>query len=71
MHVDFPDGRQLAPLLIVTRRDSNEPFATALPTERTEEVLRGLCGAFDRFAVVLTELGWDDQKTVAIHISRG
>jgi len=34
-------------------------------------VLRGSCEAFDLFAAVPKELGWDYQKTVAIHISRG
>src|SRR5471032_1464211 len=46
IHVDFPEGRRLVPVLIVTWSYSNAPFAIALPTERTEAVLHGLCEAF-------------------------
>jgi len=49
IHVDFPDGRRLVPVLIVTWSYSNAPFAVALPTERAEAVLQGLCDAFDFF----------------------
>jgi transposase len=36
IHVDFPDGRRLVPVLIVTWAFSYRAFAIALPTERTE-----------------------------------
>lgn len=71
IHVDFPDGRRLVPVLIVTWSYSNAPFAIALPTERTEAVLHGLCEAFDFFATVPNELWWDNPTTVAIHIGSG
>ena len=41
---------------IVTWSHSNATFAIALPTERTETVLHGLCEAFDFFAAVPKEL---------------
>ena len=71
IHVDFPDGRRLVPVLLVTWSYSNAPFALALPTERTEAVLHGLCAAFAFFGRVPAELWWDNPKTVAIHIQRG
>jgi transposase len=71
IHVDFPDGRKLVPVLVVTWSYSNAPFALALPTERTEAVLRGLCDAFDFFGGVPRELWWDNPTTVAIHVLRG
>ena len=71
IHVDFPDGRRLVPVLIVTWSYSNAPFAVALPTERAEAVLQGLCEAFAFFGCVPRELWWDNPTTVAIHIHRG
>ena len=71
IHVDFPDGRRLVPVLIVTWSYSNAPFAIALPTERAEAVLHGLCEAFHFFGAVPKELWWDNPTTVAIHIHRG
>jgi transposase len=71
IHVDFPDGRRLVPVLLVTWSYSNAPFAIALPTERTEAVLHGLCEAFAFFGCVPKELWWDNPTTVAIHIGRG
>ena len=71
IHVDFPGGRKLVPVLIVTWSYSNAPFAIALPTERTEAVLHGLCEAFDFFGCVPRELWWDNPRTVAIHVHRG
>jgi transposase len=71
IHVDFPDGRRLVPVLIVTWSYSNAPFAIALPTERTEAVLHGLCEAFAFIAAVPKELWWDNPTTVAIHIGSG
>jgi transposase len=71
VHVDFPEGRRLVPVLVVTWSYSNCPFAIALPTERTEAVLHGLVEAFTFFGCVPRELWWDDPKTVAIHIFKG
>ena len=71
IHVDFPDGRRLVPVLVVTGSYSNAPFAIALPTERAEAVLQGLCEAFAFFGCVPRELWWDNPTTVAIHVHRG
>jgi transposase len=71
IHVDFPDGRRLVPVLVVTWSYSNCPFALALPTERTEAVLHGLVEAFTFFGCVPRELWWDNPKTVALHIFKG
>ena len=71
IHVDFPDGRRLVPVLVVTWGYSNCPFAIALPTERTEAVLHGLVEAFAFFGCVPRELWRDNPKTVAIHIFKG
>src|SRR4051812_45391056 len=71
IHVDFPDGRRLVPVLLVTWSYSNAPFALALPTERTEAILHGLVEAFAFFGAVPVELWWDNPKTVALHVRRG
>ena len=71
IHVDFPEARKLVPVLVVTWSYSNAPFAIALPTERTEAVLHGLCEAFEFFGCVPKELWWDNPRTVAIQIGRG
>ncbi|MFO0806002.1 MAG: IS21 family transposase [Gemmataceae bacterium] len=71
IHVDFPDGRRLVPVLLITWSYSNAPFAIALPTERTEAILHGTVEAFAFFGCVPVELWWDNPKTVAIHISQG
>jgi transposase len=71
IHVDFPEGRRLVPVLVVTWSYSNCPFAIALPTERTEAVLHGLVEAFTFFGCVPRELWWDNPRTVAIHIFKG
>lgn len=71
IHVDFPDGRRLVPVLVVTWSYSNAPFAVALPTERTEAVLHGLVEAFAAFGCVPREVWWDNPRTVALHIHRG
>ena len=42
IHVDFPDGRRLVPVLVAAWAYSNYPFALALPTERTEAILAGM-----------------------------
>jgi len=71
IHVDFPDGRRLVPVLLVTWSYSNAPFALALPTERTEAILHGLVEAFAFFGCVPKELWWDNPTTVAIRLWRG
>jgi transposase len=71
IHVDFPDGRRLVPVLLVTWSYSNAPFAIALPTERTEAILHGLVEAFAFFSCVPVELWWDNPKTVALHLYQG
>jgi transposase len=71
IHVDFPEGRRLVAVLLVTWSYSNCPFALALPTERTEAILHGLAEAFAFFGCVPLELWWDNPTTVAVHILRG
>lgn len=71
IHVDFPDGRRLVPVLVMTWSYSNAPFAVALPTERTEAILHGMGEAFAFFGHVPREVWWDNPTTVAIHIHRG
>jgi transposase len=71
IHVDFPDGRRLVPVLVMTWSYSNAPFALALPTERTEAVLHGMSEGFAFFGGVPAEVWWDNPTTVAIHVGRG
>ena len=71
IHVDFPDGRRLVPVLVMTWSYSNAPFALALPTERTEAILHGMAEAFAFFGGVPKEVWWDNPTTVAIHVGRG
>jgi transposase len=71
IHVDFPDGRRLVPVLVSVWAYSNAPFVIALPTERTEAILQGMVRALEFFAVVPREVWWDNPKTVATLILRG
>ena len=71
IHVDFPTGRQLVPVLVMTWSYSNAPFALALPTERTEAILHGMTEGFAFFGGVPREVWWDNPATVAIHVGRG
>lgn len=71
IHIDFPDGRRLVPVLVMTWSYSNAPFALAPPTERTEAILHGMSEAFAFFGHVPHEAWWDNPTTVAIHIHRG
>ena len=71
IHVDFPEGRRLVPVLIVTWAFSYRVFAIALPTERTEAILHGLVEAFTFFGCVPKELWWDNPTTVAVQVLRG
>ena len=45
IHVDFPEGRRLVPVLVTAWAYSNYAFALALPTERTEAILAGMVAA--------------------------
>jgi transposase len=71
IHVDFPEGRRLVPVLMVTWAYSNCPFAMALPSERTEAVLNGMVEAFEFFGCVPREVWWDNPKTVVPHLLKG
>src|SRR5262245_36598888 len=71
IHVDFPDGRRLVPVLVCAWSYSNYPFALALPTERTEAVPHGMAEAFAFFGCVPREVWWDNPTTVVPHLSKG
>jgi len=71
IHVDFPEGRRLVPVLVCAWSYSNYPFALALPTERTEAILAGMVEAFRFFGCVPREVWWDNPKTVVNKIFRG
>jgi transposase len=71
IHVDFPDGRRLVPVLINAWAYSNYGFALAVPTERTEAILAGMVAAFSFFGCVPREVWWDNPKTVVRLIFKG
>ena len=71
IHVDFPDGRRMVPVLIAVWSYSNYPFVMAMPTERTEAILAGMVEAFHFFGCVPHEVWWDNPRTVASQILRG
>jgi transposase len=71
IHVDFPDGRRLVPVLIAAWAYSHYGFALALPTERTEAVLTGMVEAFAFFGCVPREVWWDNPTTVVAQIFTG
>jgi transposase len=71
IHVDFPDGRRLVPVLILVWSYSNYPFALAMPTERTEAILTGMVEAFTFFGCVPHEVWWDNPRTVVSEIFCG
>jgi transposase len=71
IHVDFPDGRRLVPVLINAWAYSNYGFALALPTERTEAILAGMVAAFSFFGCVPKEVWWDNPRTVVRLIFKG
>jgi transposase len=71
IHVDFPGGRRLVPVLIAAWAYSNYGFALALPTERTEAILAGLVEAFAFFGCVPHEVWWDNPTTVVAQIFTG
>lgn len=69
--IDFPEGRRLVPILLVTWAWSNATFAIGLPSEKTEAILHGTVTAFEFFGCVPKELWWDNPKTVAANLLRG
>jgi transposase len=71
IHVDFPDGRRLVPVLINAWAYSNYGFALALPSERTEAILAGMVAAFTFFGCVPKEVWWDNPRTVVQLIFKG
>jgi len=71
IEVDFPDGRRSVSVLLITWSYSNAVFATALPSEKVEAILRGTVEAFSFFGCVPKELWWDNPKTVATAILKG
>jgi transposase len=71
IYVDLPTGRQLIPVLVMTWAYSNCTFAMALPTERTEAILHGMCEGFLFFGCVSQEVWWDNPTTVVPHLFKG
>jgi transposase len=71
IHVDFPDGRRLVPVLIAAWAYSHYGFALALPSERTEAILAGMVAAFTFFGCVPREVWWDNPRTVVRLIFKG
>lgn len=71
IHVDFPEGRRLVPVLLAVWSYSHYPFAIALPDQTTGSILHGLLCAFEFFGCVPAELWWDNPTTVATAILRG
>src|SRR5258708_9779 len=71
IHVDFPAGRRLVPVLITVWSYSNYPFVMAMPTERTEAILTGMVEAFAFFGCVPHEVWWDNPRTVVSQIFAG
>jgi transposase len=71
IHVDFPDGRRLVPVMVAAWAYSNYSFAQAMPTERTEAILAGMVTAFEFFGCVPREVWWDNPKTVVSQIFKG
>ena len=71
IYVDFPEGRQLVSVLLLTWSYSSFRFAVALPSERTEAILAGMVEGFAFFGCVALEVWWDNPKTVATAILAG
>lgn len=71
IHVDFPEGRRLVPVLINAWAYSHYGFALALPTERTEAILAGMVAGLTFFGCVPREVWWDNPKTVVRLICKG
>ncbi len=71
IHVDFPEGRRKASVLIDTWAFSYAASAIALPTQRTEAILHGMIAVFDHFECVPREAWWNNPKTVTVEVLRG
>jgi len=71
IYVDFPEGRQLVSVLLLTWSYSSFRFAVALPSERTEAILAGMVEGLAFFGCVAWEVWWDNPKTVATAILKG
>ena len=71
IHVDFPEGRRLVPVLLAVWSYSHHAYAIALPDETTGSILHGMVCAMEFFGCVPAELWWDNPKTVASSILRG
>jgi transposase len=71
IHVDFPDGRVMVPVLVTAWGYSNYSFAQAMPSERTEAILAGMVAAFEFFGCVAREVWWDNPTTVVRQIFKG
>lgn len=69
--VDYPDGRRVKDVLIVTWSFSHAVFMIATPNQRTESVLHGMVAAFEFFQCVGREVWWDNPKTIATVVLRG
>ena len=71
VHVDFPDGRRLVPVLLLTWSFSRAVFALATPTEKVEAILSGMVAGFEFFGCLGREVWWDNPTTVATAILKG
>jgi len=71
IHVDYPDGRRLVPVLLLTWSFSHAPFALAVPSERLEAILAGMVAGLTFFDCVAKEVWWDNPTTLATAILRG
>jgi len=71
IYVDFPQGRQLTPIILNTWSFSDHRFAMGMPTERIEAILAGMVQAFEFFGCVSREVWWDNPRTVATAILKG
>lgn len=68
---DYPDGRRVKDVLIVTWSFSHAVFMIATPNQRTESVLHGMVAAFTFYGMVAREVWWDNPKTIATVVLRG
>jgi transposase len=69
--VDYPEGRRVKDVLIVTWSFSHAVFMIAVPNQRTESVLHGMVAAFECFEGLAREVWWDNPKTIATTVLRG
>lgn len=71
IYVDFPEGRRLVAVLLLTWSHSYRAFAVALPSERVESILHGMRLGFEFFGCVPREVWWDNPTTVTTAILIG